>query len=72
MVFNQKPRKPIVFTEDHFHHPQSLKLASGTHTESILNRDKKHNEIYQNVTEKLLKRQNINNQINQRFTFVHL
>ena len=61
MVFNQKPRKPIMFTanshknaqgycqpnkdsicynlplhthdEDHFHHPQILKLASGTHTE---------------------------------------
>ena len=69
MVFNQKPRKPIMFTanshknaqsycqpnkesicynlllhthdEDHFHHPQILKLASGTHTEWILNRDKK-------------------------------
>ena len=26
--------------EDHFHHPQILKLASGTHTEWILNRDK--------------------------------
>ena len=69
MVFNQRPRKPIMFTakvhknmqrycqpnkdsicyklplhthdEDHFHHPQNLKLASGTHTEWILNRDKK-------------------------------
>ena len=96
MVFNQKPRKPIMFTanankntqghckptkdsicynlplhthdEDHFHHPQILKLASGTHTEWILNRDKKHNEIYQKVTKKLLQRQNINHQINQRFT----
>ena len=96
MVFNQKPRKPIMFTanahknaqghctptkdsicynlplhthdEDHFHHPQILKLASGTHTEWILNRDKKHNEIYQKVTKKLLQRQNFNNQINQRFT----
>ena len=74
IVFNQKPRKPIMFTanankntqgfcqpnkdsicynlplhthdEDHFHHPQILKLASGTHTEWILNRDKKHKEIY--------------------------
>ena len=92
MVFNQKPRKPIMFTanshknaqsycqpnndsicynlplhthdEDHFHHPQILKLASGTHTEWILNRDKKHNEIYQKVTKKLLQRQNINEQIN--------
>ena len=96
MVFNQKPRKPIMFTanshknaqsycqpnkesicynlplhtqdEDHFHHPQNLKLASGTHTEWILNRDKKHNEIYQKVTKKLLQRQNINEQINSRFT----
>ena len=33
--------------EDHFHHPQILKLASGTHTNWILNRDKKHDEIYQ-------------------------
>ena len=24
--------------EDHFHHPQILKLASGTHNECILNR----------------------------------
>ena len=96
MVFNQKPRKPIMFTanshkneqgycqpnkdsicynlplhthdEDHFHHPQILKLASGTHTEWILNRDKKHNEIYQKITKKLLQRQNINEQINSRFT----
>ena len=95
MRFNQKPRKPIMFTakahknaqghckpnkdsicynlplqthdEDHFHHPQILKLASGTHTEWILNRDKKHNEIYQKVTEKLLQRHNINSQINSRF-----
>ena len=61
MVFNQKPRKQILFTansskntqgycqstkesifynlplhthnEDHFHHQQTLKLASGTHAE---------------------------------------
>ena len=54
--------------EDHFHHPHILKLASGTHTEWILNRDKKHNEINQNVTKKLLQRQNLNDQINSRFT----
>ena len=53
--------------EDHFHHPQILKLSCGTHTEWILKRDKKHNEIYQKVTKKLLLRQNINNQINSRF-----
>ena len=52
---------------DHFHHPQILKLASGTHTEWILKRDKKHIEIYQKVTKKLLRKQNINNQINSRF-----
>ena len=40
--------------EDHFHLLQNLKLASGTHTEWILNRDKKHNETYQKVTKKLL------------------
>ena len=96
MIFNQKLRKPIMFTanssknaqdychptkepiryslplhthdEDHFHHPQILKLAFGTHTDWILNRDKKHNEIYQKVTKKLLQRQNINSQINSRFT----
>ena len=95
MGFNQKPRKPIMFTanahkntqvhcqpnkdsksynlqlhthdEDHFHHPQIIKLAFGTHTGWILNRDKKDNEIYQKITKKLLKRQNINKQINARF-----
>ena len=53
--------------EDHFHHPQTLNLPSGTHTEWILNRDKRHNEIYKKVTKKLLQRQNINSQINSRF-----
>ena len=50
-----------------FHHPQIFKLASGTHNKWILNTDKKHNEIYQKVTKKLLQRQNINNQLNSRF-----
>ena len=96
MVFNQKPRKSIMFTanssknaqgycqpikesicynqplhthdEDHFLHPQIFKLATGTHTEWILSRDKKHNEIYQEVTKKLLQRQNINSQLNSQFT----
>ena len=54
--------------EDHFHHPQDLKLASGTHTERILNRNKKHNENYQKITKKLLQRQNENNQTNSRLT----
>ena len=54
---------PHTHDEDHFHHPQILKLASGTHTEWILNRDKKHNEIYQKLTKNLLLRQNKNNQI---------
>ena len=35
--------------EDHFHHPQTLELASGTQTEWIKNRDKKHNENHQKV-----------------------
>ena len=42
--------------EDHFHYPQILKLASSTHTAWILNRDKKHNTIYQKVTKKLLQK----------------
>ena len=95
MVFNQKARKPIMFTanahksaqgyfqtnkdsicynlplhthdEEHFHQPQILKLASGTHTNWTLNRDKKHKEIYQKITKKVLQRQNLNNQINSRF-----
>ena len=50
--------------EHHIHHPQILKLASGTHTEWVLNRDKTHNENYQKITKKLLQRQNINYQIN--------
>ena len=54
--------------EDHFHHPQILKLASATHTEWILSRDKKHNEIYQKITKKLLQRQNIHHQITSRLT----
>ena len=32
--------------DDHFHHPQILKLVSGTRTEWILIRDKKHTGIY--------------------------
>ena len=54
--------------QDHFYHSQFLKLTCGTHTEWILIRDKKRNEIYQKVTKKLLQRQNINDQINSRFT----
>ena len=54
--------------EDHFHHPQILKLASGTHTESILNRDKKNKEIYQKIVKKLLQSQNIHYQTNSRLT----
>ena len=38
--------------EIHFHNPQILKLTSSTHTEWILDRDKKHNEIYQKITKK--------------------
>ena len=57
--------------EDHFHHPQVLKLASGTQTERVLNRDKKSNEIYQKATKKLLQRQNFNSQINSPFYSSH-
>ena len=53
---------------DNFHYPKILKLASGTHTERILNRHKKHNEIYQKVAKKLVQRQNIQSQINSHFT----
>ena len=54
--------------EDHFYHAQIFKLASGTYTEWILNRDKIHNEICQKLTKKLLQRQNIHHQIILRFT----
>ena len=33
--------------EDHFRHPATLKLASGTPTGCILNQNIKHNEVYQ-------------------------
>ena len=56
------------YDEDHFYHPKILKLASGTHTEWILNRDKKYKEIYQKITKKFLQRQKINDQINSRLT----
>ena len=52
--------------EDHLQHPKISNLASGTHSEWILNRDKRR--IYQKVTKKLLQKQNINSQINYRFT----
>ena len=96
MIFNQKPRKQIMFTEisskneqiycqptkesvcynlplhthdeEHFHHLQILKLPSGTHTEWTLNRNKMHNEIYQKVIKKMLRRRNKNSQIYSRFT----
>ena len=45
--------------EDHFQHPQTLNLASGIHTEWILNRDKKHDEVYPKMLQKLLQRQNV-------------
>ena len=57
-----------IHDEDHFHHAQSLKLASGPHTKWILIREKKHKEFYQKVTKSLLQRQNINSQLNSRFT----
>ena len=53
--------------EDHFHHPQILKLACSTRMEWILYRDKKPNELCQKVTKKLLQRQNIYHYIKSRF-----
>ena len=40
--------------EDHLHHPQILKVASGTHTELILSRDKKHIDNYPKITKKIV------------------
>ena len=57
-----------IHDEDHFHHPQILKLASGTRTDLILNRNKKRNEVQQKITKNFLQRQNINNQTNSRLT----
>ena len=54
--------------EDHFYHPQTLKLATGTYTEWILNRDKKTLRNLPESNKKVLQRQNINPQINSRFT----
>ena len=55
--------------EDHFDHPQILKLASSTHTEMILNRDKKTQcKLSKNSQKKLLLRQNVQSHINSRFT----
>ena len=41
--------------EDQFHHPQILKLASGTHRMDFKQKQK-HNEIYQKETKILLKK----------------
>ena len=45
-----------------------LKLASGTHTKWILNRDKKNTMKFIKKAKKLLQRQNIHSQMNSRFT----
>ena len=50
--------------EDHFHHPQILKLASGT---GFYKKIKNTMKSTKNQQKKLLQRQNINNQINSRF-----
>ena len=54
--------------EDHFHHKQNLKIASGLHTEWILGRDKKNCEFYQKTAKKLSQRPNVQSQIVSRFT----
>ena len=41
--------------EDHFHHPQILKLASGRHTGWVLNRAKKHIDNYPKITKNCYK-----------------
>ena len=58
----------LALDEDRAHQSQILKLAPGTHTEWILNRDKKHNEIYQKIAKKLSQRQNVQSQTNSQFT----
>ena len=45
-----------------------MKIASDTYTDWILSRDKKHNAIYRKIAKKLLKRQNVQGQLNSRFT----
>ena len=40
--------------EYHFHHPQILKLISGSHTKWILSRDEKQYEIYQKMAKKTI------------------
>ena len=51
--------------EDHFHHPQILKLASGTHIEWVVNRDKKpKRNLSKSFKKILLQRQKIISQSN--------
>ena len=47
--------------EDLFHQRQILKLAPGTYTEWILNRDKKNTVTFIRRLQKFLQRQNIRN-----------
>ena len=72
MAFDHKPCKPVIFSANasknaqrYFHHPQILKLASGADADWILNKDKKHTEIYHKIAQKLM--QNVQAQINSRF-----
>ena len=79
MVFNQKPRKPIIITakasknaqgycqptkesicynlplythdEDHFQHPQTLKLASSTHRMDFKQKQKTQRNLPENNKE---------------------
>ena len=53
--------------EHHFHHPQTLKLASGSHTKLILNRDKKHHEIHQKLAKNFFT--NTEYSITNKYTF---
>ena len=53
---------------DHSHRPQILKIASGTHIEWILKRNKKYNDIHQKIAEKLIQRKDIHSQMNSRLS----
>ena len=56
---------PHTLDENHFHHPQTFKLALGTHTEWISFEDLKKMKF---TKKKLLQKQNNPSQINSCFT----
>ena len=62
-------RKILIYIHDdnHFHHPHVFKLASGTHTEWILNREREKRNISENSKE-IISKTNFQSQLNSRFT----